>query len=155
MRRFVLCALVLALLGGCREATKLDIATITKELKQMENKWNRAYAAHDAAAVAVVYADDAALAHPGRPLVSGAKAIRQETQRLASDPNFRLQFASDRVEVAASGDLAYSRGHYTLTMTDSAAKGPSTSKGNYLTIWRRDRGSWRAAENFITPANGR
>ena len=34
---------------------------------------------------------------------------------MTSDPNFALTFASDRVLVAGSGDLASSRGHYTLT----------------------------------------
>lgn len=152
MARLLLCALFIAILGGCREATKVDVGAIEKILKQKEAEWNRAYAEHDAAAVASAYADDAALAYPGVPLAAGIAAVRRQTQSLGSDPNFQLHFASDHIQISASGDLAYSRGHYTLTVTDRATNGPATSKGNYLTVWRMQKGAWKAVENFITPA---
>jgi uncharacterized protein (TIGR02246 family) len=151
MIRLALCALFIAALAGCRESTKVDVAAIAANLKQKEVEWNRAYAARNAEAAASTYADDATLAQPGAPLATGIEAIRKETQSLNSDPNFRLQFASDRVEVAASGELAYSRGHYTLTMTDKNTNKASTSRGNYLTVWRRQAGTWKAVEDFVTP----
>ncbi len=142
-----------AALASCQQAEpKVDTATIEAQLKQDEARWNQAYAAHDAAALAGADADDAALANPGAPLVTGIDAIRKETSAFAADPNLQVQFASDRVQVAASGDLAYTRGHYTMTMTDPATKKPATSKGSYLTVWQKQKdGAWKAVEDFITP----
>ena len=60
------------------------------------------------------YAEDAALANPGAALVTSRNLIRKETADFAADPNLKLEFAADRVGVAGSGDLAYSRGHYTM-----------------------------------------
>jgi uncharacterized protein (TIGR02246 family) len=146
-------AAAIAVLAGCQQADgKVDTAKIEAQLKQDEVRWNQAYAAHDAAALAAAYADDAALANPGAPVVTGKDAIRKETSAFAADPNLQVQFESDRVQVAASGDLAYTRGHYTLTMTDPATKKPATSKGSYLTVWQKqDDGDWKAVEDFVTP----
>lgn len=142
-----------AALAACEQAApKADTGRIEAELKQAEAKWNQAYAAHDAATLAGAYADDAALANPGAPLVTGKDAIKRETAGFASDPNLKVQFASDRIQVADSGDLAYTRGHYSLTMTDPATKQPGESSGSYLTVWQKQQdGSWKAVEDFITP----
>ena len=146
-------AAAIVALSACQQTPeKVDTAKIEAELKQGEAKWNQAYAARDAAALAGAYADDAALANPGAPLVTGIDAIRKETSAFASDPNMRVDFASDRIQVAASGDIAYTRGHYTMTMTDPATKKPATSTGSYLTVWQKqpdDR--WKAVEDFVTP----
>ena len=149
---FLAATAAVAALASCQQADgKVDTTKIEAHLKQDEARWNQAYAAHDAAALAGAYADDAALANPVS-VVTGIDAIRKETSAFAADPNLQVQFASDRVQVAASGDLAYTRGHYTLTMTDPATKKPATSKGSYLTVWQKQKdGAWKAVEDFITP----
>ena len=140
-------------LAACQQGTAtVDTSKIEAQLKQNEARWNQAYAAHDAAALAGTYADDAALANPGAPLVTGIDAIRKETSGFAADPNLRVQFASDRIRVAASGDMAYTRGHYTMAMTDLATKKAATSSGSYLTVWQKQQdGTWKAVEDFVTP----
>ena len=150
---FLAATAAIAALASCQQAgSRVDTAKIEAQLKQDEARWNKAYAAHDAAALAGAYAEDAALANPGAPLVTGIDAIRKETAAFAGDPNLKVQFASDRIQVAASGDLAYTRGHYTLTMTDPATKKPVNSKGSYLTVWQKQNdGAWKAVEDFITP----
>jgi ketosteroid isomerase-like protein len=73
-------------------------------------------------------------------------------QNLIIDPNLKITFAADRVQVAASGDLAYSRGHYTMQLTDKGTSKPVTSTGSYLTVYKKEAdGSWKAVEDFITP----
>lgn len=140
-------------LGGCvREPAKPDTAAIEKQLRDNEVKWNAAYAAHDAQALGSAYADDAALANPGGPLVTGRGEILKEVASFAADPAMKVAFGADRIGVAASGDLAYTRGHYTLTMTDPGTNKPANSAGNYLTVWKKQSGgSWKAIEDFITP----
>ena len=150
-------AAAMAALAACQQpaADKPDTAALANQLKQAEARWNQAYAAHDAATLAGAYADDAALANPGAPLVTGIDAIRKETAAFAADPNLKVQFASDRIQVAASGDLAYTRGHYTMTMTDPVSRKPATGSGSYLTVWKKQAdGGWKAVEDFITPGPG-
>lgn len=140
-------------LASCKpQAAKVDTSAIEQQLRDNETRWNAAYAAHDAEALAGAYADDAALANPGSALVTGKAAVRKETAAFASDPALKVEFAADRIQVAASGDLAYTRGHYSLTMTDPETKKPANSTGNYLTVWQKQSdGSWKAVEDFITP----
>ncbi|MCA1661613.1 MAG: SgcJ/EcaC family oxidoreductase [Novosphingobium sp.] len=152
----VLAAAAMVALAGCQQAGgKVDTAAIENQLKQAEARWNRAYAAHDGAALAGMYADDAVLANPGAPPVSGIDGIRKETAAFAADPKLQVKFASDRIRVAASGDLAYTRGHYTMTMTDPATNKPAHSRGSYLTVWQKQPdGEWKAIEDFVTPGPG-
>jgi uncharacterized protein (TIGR02246 family) len=141
------------LLAACdKEPAKPDTAAIQKELQLAEAKWNRAYAERDAEALAAMYADDAALANPGEALVRGKDAIRKATASFAADPNLKVAFEANRIQVAASGDFAYTRGRYALTMSDPDSGKPETSTGYYLTVWQKQSdGSWKAVEDFITP----
>lgn len=142
----------LAVSACASEPAKTDTGAIEKELRGAEAKLNKAYADHDGAALAALYADDAAVGNPGSPLIAGKEAIARETAAFASDPNVTVQFAIDKIRVAQSGDLAYTRGHYTMTMTDPATKGAQTTTGNDLIVWaKQSDGSWKAVEDFVTP----
>lgn len=123
---------------------------IVKTIRAQEAAWNRHYAARDAAGLASMYAPDAALANPGAPLLSGT-AIRPAIEQFAADTNLQVQFAADRIQVARSGDLAYSRGSFTMRTTDPTTGQPRTDRGTYLTVWQRQEdGSFKAVEDFIT-----
>lgn len=129
-----------------------DPAKIAETIKAQEMQWQKAYADKDLEALAGFYAAGAALADPGSALATTDVARRKEIQTLTSDPNLKLTFASDRVQVARSGDLAYSRGHFAITTTDRTTNKPVSSDGYYLTVWQKqDNGSWKAVEDFITP----
>ncbi|MBN2280738.1 MAG: nuclear transport factor 2 family protein [Candidatus Marinimicrobia bacterium] len=57
--------------------------------------------------------------------------------------NVTLTWKPDFIDVAASGDLAYTYGRYTFTSVDSAGC-ESSSEGIFHTIWKRQvDGSWR------------
>ena len=141
-----------AVIGGCQqEAETVDTAQVEAQIREAETKWNQAYAKRDAAAIAAMYADDAALASPDSDLADGKDEIGKSLSEVAGDRNFRLEFKADRVQVAESGDLAYTRGRYTMTVTDPRTNGPFISKGNYLTVWKKQAdGSWKAVEDFAT-----
>jgi uncharacterized protein (TIGR02246 family) len=160
MRNFVkimIAASALAMLPGCDkgrhdESGTADRAAVEKMLRDNETRWNALYKARDAAGLAGIYASDAALANPGMALVEGGPAIRTAVEQFVADPNLHVQFGADRVQVAKSGDLAYTRGHFTMHSTDPATKQPRTDTGNYLTVWQRQAdGSWKAVEDFVVP----
>lgn len=138
--------------AGCDTREKPDQAAIEQQILAQEERWNRAYAQRDAEALVGFFADDAAMASPGEQLVRGKESIRQAVESFARDPNLSVAFRANRVQVAESGDLAYSRGQYMLTSTDPSTNQPESSRGYYLTVWKRQAdGSWKAVEDFITP----
>jgi uncharacterized protein (TIGR02246 family) len=143
---------VLLALPGCDRNEKPNTAEIEQQILAREEQWNRAFARRDAEALAGFFADDAAMASPGEQLVRGKQSIREAVDAFAEDPNLNVSFRANRVQVASSGDLAYSRGQYMLTSTDPATNQPESSRGYYLTVWQKQSdGSWKAVEDFITP----
>jgi ketosteroid isomerase-like protein len=142
-----------AIISGCTPAAQAaDPAKIEQAIRAQEAQWQADYKKKDLESLADQYADDAALGGPGEALATSEAERRKAIQGLISDPNFALTFASDRVLVAKSGDLATSRGHYTLQMTDKATKKPVMNSGSYVTVYRKQAdGSWKAVEDFITP----
>jgi len=156
-RAAITITLLMGALAGCGQAEQkqteaVDTAAITNQLHETEAQWMRDYAARDATKLAGHYAEDAALANPGLPLVTGGDSIRAAVKSFAADPNLKVDFASDRVQVARSGDLAYTRGHYTMESTDAATGKARTDGGNYLTVWQKQAdGGWKAVEDFVVP----
>jgi ketosteroid isomerase-like protein len=153
---FTLVAAAALTLAGCHHRGwghhHADTAKIAADIKAQEAQWEKDYASRNVDALAGQYAADAALGSPGAALATDAASRRKEIEALTNDPNMKLTFASDRIQVARSGDLAYSRGHYTLQMTDPATKQPATSSGTYVTVyWKQPDDSWKAVEDFIIP----
>lgn len=154
---FTLAAVVALALVGCDHDGRsghrhADTGKIAADIKAQEAQGQQDYAARNADALAGHYAADAALGSPGTPLATDAASRRKEIEGLTSDPNLKLDFASDKVQVARSGELAYSRGHFSLQMTDPATKQPTTSTGTYITVWgKQSDDSWKAVEDFIIP----
>lgn len=142
--------------GACRpveeKAAKVDLAAEEQAIRAKESAWMDAYNKHDGKVLADQYHDDASLAANGAKLMTDAVGRSLFLDSMASDPALKVDFASDRIIVAASGDLASSRGHYAMTYTDPVTKQPKTERGSYLTVYRKATdGSWKAIEDFTTP----
>jgi ketosteroid isomerase-like protein len=153
-------ASALVLLAGCDRAERAehgqaqatDTAAVEKQLRDIETQWNADYNARNVAAITAHYADDAALANPGATLATDSTSRNAGITQFVADPSLKLEFAADRVLVAKSGDLAYTRGHYTMQTIDPATKKPKTEVGTYLTVWRKQAdGSWKAVEDAVIP----
>jgi ketosteroid isomerase-like protein len=139
---------------GCTKGAEAaaDTTKVTDSIKAQEAQWDKAYAAKDINVIAGEYADDAALASPGDPLATTDVDRRKALGALINDPNFKLSFATDRVLVASAGDMATSRGHYTITTTDKSTSKPVTSSGTYLTVYKKQAGgAYKAMEDVIIP----
>jgi uncharacterized protein (TIGR02246 family) len=108
-------------------------------------EWGAAARAKDAAAFASFYADDAVLLLEASPDFTGRAAIGAMIGGMMQDPNFAMSFETSSVVVARSGDIAYERGSYGLTLSD-ANQQPAAQKGNYVMIWRKQAdGIWKVA----------
>ena len=135
-----------------QKAAKVDLAAEEQAIRAKESAWMAAYNKHDAKGLTGQYEDDASLAASGAALMTDAVGRSIFLEGMATDPALKVDFASDRVIVAASGELASSRGHYTMTYTDPVTRQPKTEKGSYLTVYRKAAdGSWKAVEDFTTP----
>jgi len=76
-------------------------------------------------------------------------AIRKAYADAGTDQNFAVSFASDKIDVAGSGDLAYARGHFTENYTDPKTAKAMTTSGSYITVYKKQQdGSWKAVEDF-------
>ena len=145
------------LLAGC--APHLDqgrpgvnTAKIVDAIKTSEVRQNDNWAAHDIPKIVSFFAPDASVILPGQPIASGDKAITDGVGKILDDPNFALTFASDRVFVAASGDLAADRGSYRETTTDPVTGKAVTTNGTYVTVFRpQPDGDWKAQWDIVTP----
>ena len=55
-----------------------------------------------------------------------------------------ISWTPDFADVAASGDLGYTLGHYVVTVPAPKGGTSKREKGNYVTLWRRQPdGSWK------------
>lgn len=155
MLKFTVVSLTsLLLLTGCNSAPPtpaapvVDVAAEQGKLRDLEAAWVKDAAAKDLEKCVANYADDAVFMMPGTA-VKGKEAIRAAWKGMLADPNSKLVFSSDRVEISASGDLATTKGAYTMTMTNPKTKKPMEDKGSYLTVYRKQAdGGWKAIEDM-------
>jgi uncharacterized protein (TIGR02246 family) len=143
-------ALWLTLVNGCN-AGPVDAGKTADAIRALEVQWNAAAAARDPAKFASYYTDDAVFINTGADPLHGPAAIQAAMTGAFKDPNFSLRFAPDRVDVAASGDLAYTEGHFTETETAPAAQAQLVQSGSYVTVYRKQAdGSWKAVADIVS-----
>jgi len=100
-------------------------------------------AGHAHESVAAVFTDDAINMSPGAPSDSGSAAIEKSFAAFLAANKVELTQTTDEVQVA--GQTAYERGTFRQTVTPKTGQ-PSTERGRYLAIWRRQPdGKWKCS----------
>jgi uncharacterized protein (TIGR02246 family) len=140
-------AAVLGALAGCcpPQAPAADAAAVAAA----SIAWRETFNAGDPAAVTGLYAEDAVLSAPGKPVVRGRAAIGQYFVKTAAE------FSSAGLTVAdapmgsavASGDLGYQWKTYTISDRTGAVVG----SGQLLTLFRRTAGKWLIVADTWNP----
>jgi ketosteroid isomerase-like protein len=152
---FIICAALV--LSACaakspQAQAPVDTAKIVDAIKTDEVHWNNDYKGGDAGVLAAHYAASATMMVPGAAPMVGTAAIKAGLAEALSDKAFTLTFASDKVDVSASGDLAAAHGTYTVTATDPKTKTVVTEKGSYVTVYKpQPDGAWKAVWDINTP----
>jgi uncharacterized protein (TIGR02246 family) len=153
MKRFAtLCAgTAMALtMAACNQTPDTHDADV-KAIQDNEAQWTADWAAKDADKIAAHYADDAILIVPGSPATSGKAAIAASLKGMVVDPALSLKFHADKVEVAKSGDIGYTKGAYTLTLTDPQTKQVINDHGSYVTTYlKQPDGTWKAVVDIAS-----
>ena len=136
MRRAIPNLVIVAglVLVGC--APRVDVAVDEEAVRATSARWLEYSKARDASGVASLFATDGSVYWEDRPPTSGPEAIEAFMSRqFTENPSGEGSFAPDRVDVAASGDLAVEQGTY---------ESPSDA-GRYVTVYRKVGGEWKVA----------
>lgn len=120
------------------DTSAADEAAIRAHTDQFLSAWNAA----DVAGFDGMYTDDAVLLQPDGPVTVGREAILQAFTDYFNEFDAEQAAVVDEVEV--SGDIAYSRGTWSLTQTPKAGGDPQARNGKWSNVVRRQAdGSWK------------
>ncbi|MEQ9301714.1 MAG: nuclear transport factor 2 family protein [Cyclobacteriaceae bacterium] len=137
--RILLC-FCLALLLSCSQ--QVDIEELKNDVEATEVAFAKMAAERGLGEAFEYYAAPDGVINRRRTVIQGKSAIRQYYDDQPDD-GAALDWSPSFVDVAASGELAYTYGPYTFTYTDSLGN-PVESKGIFHTVWRlQPDGTWR------------
>jgi len=89
-------------------------------------------------------AKDGIILPPNQPACNNPESIKTLMNGFFGMPGYALTWHTSKVEIAGSGDMAYSIGNYELNFNDASGK-QVTDKGKYATVWEKQDGSWKVA----------
>jgi len=159
MRRNVVspvCAAVFAvIMAGCSMQPRVNVALEKAAIRLADANWLAASQARDLERTLPFWSDDATILGPDAPPVAGKDAIRKYVAGAFATPGFSIIWTTEKIEVAQSGDLAYSTGTDRISMTGPDGKTIS-SDNRAVVIWKKQAdGSWRCIVDVMTPAEAR
>ena len=132
------------ILFGCARTPKVDTTAEADAIRDIENQWIAANQAKDIDKIIACFSDDTVLIEPGVPVTEGVQSIKELWGSMAADTTFLWETYSttiDKIEVAASGDLAYDRGISRMQMKTS--EGITEYVGKWVGIWKKIDGQWK------------
>ncbi len=137
-------AILVLVASGC--AQRVDVEAEAAAIRQLTDvEWLAAAQAKDLERWMSFYTDDAVVLPPNAPMVTGKEAIRAVTSELISTPGFAASWQTTKVEVARSGDLAYSYGTEEITVNDAEGN-PVTERSKWVGVWKKQPdGAWKWA----------
>ncbi|MGA3203538.1 MAG: DUF4440 domain-containing protein [Bryobacteraceae bacterium] len=146
--RWALCLVVF--LSACSTQPVADTREAdAKAIKDAESAWVKTAAGKNVDAFVAYYTDDASVLMPNAPLLTGKDAIKGSLKPLLDDTNFSLTFLPTKVEVAKSGDLAFTQGPYKMSFSDMRGN-KFEDEGKYLRVWRKlPDGTWKTVEDTL------
>ncbi|MGA7558938.1 MAG: SgcJ/EcaC family oxidoreductase [Terriglobales bacterium] len=150
----IVCLALVALTVACSNAPTPPTpppdtrAADVQAVKDVEAAWVKDAATKDPDKWVSYFTEDGSGLYPGGPILNGKAAIRAAIAPFLADPNFSLTFQSTRAMASKGGDMVYSEGTYTMTMTNPKTKKTMTDKGKYLTVYTKQAdGSWKAVSD--------
>ncbi|NVJ99605.1 MAG: nuclear transport factor 2 family protein [Alphaproteobacteria bacterium] len=117
-------------------------------LRALDAKWTAAINAGDAEAVALLFAEDGRIFPSNAPAIAGRPAIRDYADGMSGLMNLNFVTEPDTIIVAASSDLAYLTGRYSLKFGPNDA--PVEDVGKYLVVWQKIGDKWQVVVDTFT-----
>jgi uncharacterized protein (TIGR02246 family) len=142
-----LCLLAVAFAALCAGPASAQSAREAIEAANAE--FVKAYNAKDAAGVASLYTEDAAVLPPDMARVDGRENLQKFWQGAIDLGITDLTLKTNEVEEA--GDFAFESGSFSLKVTGKDAK-PVEAAGKYLVVWKKAQdGSWKLHRDIWNP----
>ena len=111
-------------------------ADVRAEAEKMDQAWQKAYNAGDAAALTALYTKDAKVMAPGAEAASGTKAIQALFE---ADLAQKVKNTLTLEDVVGFGDYALETGKYVATSAD----GKHVDHGSFMTLLKKVDGGWK------------
>lgn len=149
LRRTVLMFAIAFFCCGCKNELPDTRSLDERAIREADAATLKAAQANDISGAVANYADDADWLPPNAPMVHGKTAIRAGWAKLMGNPGFTIDWQVNKLEVARSGDLAYTI--YTYQMALNGANGkPITDQGKDMAVWKKQPdGAWKmVADTF-------
>ena len=144
--RTLLAALVAGAFAACAPADSgptVDVAAEEQAIRDRSGQWMAAVQAQDAEAISAMFTTDGTTIFDGE-MVMGPPAIQAQAQaNFAETPDAVVSWTPNVVTIAAAGDMAYERGAWTVDPDGAGALGEAY--GEYVTVWVKVDGEWKAA----------
>ena len=135
-RRIAVGLVALALASPLPVFAQAGGADLRAQIGKIDQAWQKAYSAGDAAAVTAFYTPDAQLVVPGAEPASGTKAIQA---LFAADLGRGTKIALTQGDVVGFGDFALETGGWVAT----AADGKHLDHGRFMTLYKKVDGGWK------------
>jgi uncharacterized protein (TIGR02246 family) len=150
MKRVVFLSLIffsLSIFGQKVEKKQVDLKAEEQAIRAISMKWLELAKNHDDAGIAALFANDGIEYNENQePSVGPAAIQRRIIQDQKENPKEVVNWTTDRVEIATSGDMAVEYGSY--TDTGSGLSGNETDQGKYVTVYRKVNGTWKVAADI-------
>ncbi len=129
--------------------TVVQAQTAANAVRKADQDWLKVFAAKKLPeSVAFVLPDGSMLA-PNTPIATGHDAINKLFSAFFALPDMKIEWHPINVEVARSGEIAYSSGAFTMSFKDPTGK-TIEDKGKYVTIWKKEKnGKWKVAYDIF------
>lgn len=135
-RRIALGLFALALALPLPALAQAGGADLHAQIAKLDQAWQKAYNAGDAAALAALYTPDAELMVPGAEPASGTKAIQA---LYAADAAQGAKITLTQAEVVDLGDYAFETGGWVA----NGADGKHLDHGTFVTLYKKVGGAWK------------
>lgn len=127
--------------------SKPDTKSDEQAIRTLSKNWLDLTKKHDAAACAALFADDGiSYGMNQEPFVGPAAIKKHFAEQDAKSPKADVNWSTERVEVASSGDMAVEYGKYNVKGIGPA--GTDSDEGKYITVYRKVNGAWKVAADI-------
>jgi uncharacterized protein (TIGR02246 family) len=152
MSRLISLILVIMLTACSQQQTgkqKVDLDAEEQAIRSISMEYLGFVKNNDAVSTAALFADDGiSYTESVEPSVGPAAVEEAFRKSMEKNPEFVVDWTTDRVEVAASGDLAVEYGSYKMSFP--GPEGPQEDFGKYITVYRKVNDVWKIAADMAT-----
>lgn len=140
MNKTSLIMICILLLVACNHRTSTEAAR--NEILQTEKEFEKMVSEKGAAEAFYFFADQNAVIRRGNDsLITGKENIKLYYAK-NFNPNVKLSWTPDFVEVSDCGTLGYTYGKYLHALRDSTGKNLE-NRGIFHTVWKKQNNGWR------------